>query len=105
MIDISPIQVVMVLVIALLAFGPRRLPELGRTIGRQVREVRSALNPLEEATGARPRWAATRPTVSVCMTWSATSSSGHRTAIIRTIPAHQRTAARGSMKSLACSAS
>ncbi|MGI9539504.1 MAG: Sec-independent protein translocase subunit TatA/TatB [Miltoncostaeaceae bacterium] len=48
MIDISPIQVVMVLVVALLAFGPRRLPELGRTIGRQVREVRSALNPLEE---------------------------------------------------------
>lgn len=54
MIDISPIQVVMVLVIALLAFGPRRLPELGRTIGRQVREVRSALNPLEEVANTRP---------------------------------------------------
>lgn len=44
----------MVLVVALLAFGPRRLPELGRTIGRQVREVKSALNPLDEMASPRP---------------------------------------------------
>jgi sec-independent protein translocase protein TatA len=41
--DISPIQIVIVLVIALLVFGPKRLPELGRTIGRGLREFKSSV--------------------------------------------------------------
>jgi len=41
--DISPIQVVIVLVIALLVFGPKRLPEMGRTIGRGLREFKSSV--------------------------------------------------------------
>ena len=43
MFDISPIQIVIVLVIALLVFGPKRLPELGRTIGRGMREFKSSV--------------------------------------------------------------
>jgi sec-independent protein translocase protein TatA len=41
MIDISPIQILMVVAIALLVFGPKRLPEIGRMMGRGVREFRS----------------------------------------------------------------
>ena len=44
MIDISPIQILIVLVIALLVFGPRRLPEMGRNIGRGLRELKSSIN-------------------------------------------------------------
>jgi TatA/E family protein of Tat protein translocase len=41
--DISPIQILIVLVIALLVFGPKRLPELGRTVGRGLREFKSSV--------------------------------------------------------------
>ncbi len=44
MFDLSPIQLVLVLVIALLAIGPKRLPEVGRTIGRTMREVRGVIS-------------------------------------------------------------
>ena len=43
MFDFSPIQIILVLVIALLVFGPRRLPEMGRSLGRGLREFKSAV--------------------------------------------------------------
>jgi sec-independent protein translocase protein TatA len=42
-IDFSPIQILIVLVIALIVFGPKRLPEMGRSIGRGLREFRGAI--------------------------------------------------------------
>ncbi len=42
MFDISPIQIIIVLVIALLVFGPKRLPEMGRSIGRGLRELKGS---------------------------------------------------------------
>lgn len=44
MFDISPIQIIIVLVIALLVFGPKKLPELARSVGRGVREFRGAIS-------------------------------------------------------------
>lgn len=35
-------EIVFILVLALLVFGPRRLPEIGRTIGRGLGEFRRA---------------------------------------------------------------
>ena len=43
MFDISPIQIIIVLAIALLVFGPKRLPEMGRSIGRGVRDFKDGL--------------------------------------------------------------
>jgi len=48
MFDFSPVQILLVLVIALIVFGPKRLPELGRTLGRGLREFRSHVSGLGE---------------------------------------------------------
>jgi sec-independent protein translocase protein TatA len=51
--DISPIQIIIVLVIALLVFGPKRLPDMGRSIGRGIREFKGAV--LDHDDAARDR--------------------------------------------------
>jgi sec-independent protein translocase protein TatA len=40
-------EVIFILVLALLIFGPKRLPEIGRTLGRGMSEFRKASNDLK----------------------------------------------------------
>lgn len=40
--NIGVAEIVIILVLALLVFGPKRLPEMGRSIGRGVREFKKA---------------------------------------------------------------
>ena len=44
--NIGPLEVVIVLVIVLIIFGPKRLPQLGRSLGRGLREFRSSVTGL-----------------------------------------------------------
>jgi sec-independent protein translocase protein TatA len=41
---IGPMELVIVLVIALLVLGPKRLPEVGRSIGRGMREFKESIS-------------------------------------------------------------
>lgn len=41
--DFSPIQLIIVLVIILLVFGAKRLPELGRNLGAGAREFKDGI--------------------------------------------------------------
>jgi sec-independent protein translocase protein TatA len=41
---IGPTELVIVLVIALIVLGPKRLPEAGRAIGRGMREFKESLS-------------------------------------------------------------
>jgi sec-independent protein translocase protein TatA len=41
---LQPTHLLFVLVIALLVLGPKRLPEVGRTLGNGIRDFRSAIN-------------------------------------------------------------
>lgn len=40
--SVGPLEIVIVLVLALLVFGPKQLPQAGRSLGRAVREFRKA---------------------------------------------------------------
>jgi TatA/E family protein of Tat protein translocase len=83
MFDIGLQELVVIFLIALLVFGPKNLPQLGRALGRAMREFRRASDefrstietnlqinepdpiptptPEPAATGSTPDWAATQP--------------------------------------------
>ena len=42
--NIGPLEIVVILIIALIVFGPKRLPELGRSMGKGIREFKSSLS-------------------------------------------------------------
>lgn len=48
----SPVQIGIVLLIALIVFGPKKLPEIGRQIGQALRELRKASNEVMNAFNA-----------------------------------------------------
>ena len=41
--NIGPVEIIIVLVIVLLIFGPKRLPDLGRSLGRGMREFKDSV--------------------------------------------------------------
>jgi sec-independent protein translocase protein TatA len=42
--NIGPLEIAVVLIIVLIIFGPKRLPELGQSMGRGIREFRSSIS-------------------------------------------------------------
>ena len=42
--NIGPLEIALVLVIALVVFGPKRLPELGKSMGKGIREFKGSLS-------------------------------------------------------------
>ncbi|HEX2707354.1 MAG TPA: twin-arginine translocase TatA/TatE family subunit [Solirubrobacterales bacterium] len=46
--NIGPLEIIVVLIIALVVFGPKRLPELGSSLGKGIREFRDTV------TGDKP---------------------------------------------------
>jgi TatA/E family protein of Tat protein translocase len=48
MFGIGPLELVVILVVALLVFGPKRVPELARTVGRGLAEFRRASHDLRQ---------------------------------------------------------
>ena len=65
--DVSPIQLIIVMIIALVVLGPKRLPEMGRSLGKGIREFKQSVSgddspPLPAAVNASPE-DQTMPTV------------------------------------------
>ncbi len=48
--QIGPLELIIVLVIALLVLGPGRLPDVGAALGKSIREFRKATSDVQEAT-------------------------------------------------------
>ncbi|HEX8958855.1 MAG TPA: twin-arginine translocase TatA/TatE family subunit [Solirubrobacterales bacterium] len=59
--NVGPLELAIVLIIALIVFGPKRLPELGRSLGKGIREFRGSLSgehddePRGEVEAPKPR--------------------------------------------------
>jgi sec-independent protein translocase protein TatA len=41
--NIGPLEIIVVLIIALIVFGPKRLPELGNSLGKGIREFKESV--------------------------------------------------------------
>ena len=41
--NIGPMEILVVLIIALVVFGPKRLPELGKSLGKGINEFRGSV--------------------------------------------------------------
>ena len=46
--NIGPLEIVIVLIIVLIVFGPKRLPEMGRSLGRGMREFKNSITGPDE---------------------------------------------------------
>jgi sec-independent protein translocase protein TatA len=45
---VGPFEILILLVVALLVFGPKRLPEMGRSLGKGMRDFKKALSAEDE---------------------------------------------------------
>ncbi len=59
--SVGPVELIIVLVIALLVIGPRRLPEMGSAVGKTIREFRKASTDISEAATLEPEAKSAQP--------------------------------------------
>jgi sec-independent protein translocase protein TatA len=53
--NIGPMELVIVLVVALLILGPKRLPQAGRSLGQGMREFKDSLTGSSAAAADEPK--------------------------------------------------
>ncbi len=58
---LSPVHLVIILVVALLIFGPKRLPEIGSGLGKTIREFRKSMNDIQQDAGLDQKASAQEP--------------------------------------------
>ncbi|MGH2429219.1 MAG: twin-arginine translocase TatA/TatE family subunit [Candidatus Limnocylindria bacterium] len=51
----GPAELILLLVIVLIIFGPGKLPDIGNAIGKGIREFRKASNEIEESVRGEPK--------------------------------------------------
>jgi sec-independent protein translocase protein TatA len=66
---IGPLEIIIVLIIVLIIFGPKRLPDLGRSLGKGMREFKDSVTgrdkdelPASEDKAEKPGPVAAEPT-------------------------------------------
>lgn len=87
MFNIGPAEMIVILIIALIVFGPKRLPEIGRTVGKGLREFRRASQDIRdefegslqdepETPAAEPAKSAGEPNLSETETGATSEGAG-----------------------------
>ena len=46
---LGPTELILILVVALMLFGPSKLPEIGKAVGKGLREFKNATNELKDS--------------------------------------------------------
>lgn len=49
MFDLGTQELIVIFIVAFLVFGPKKLPELGRTLGKGIRELKAAMRGVRES--------------------------------------------------------
>ncbi len=52
--NIGPLEIAIVLIIAVMVFGPKRLPELGSSLGRSIRGFKETMGGEESSEDPKP---------------------------------------------------
>jgi TatA/E family protein of Tat protein translocase len=78
MLTVGPQEMIVIFLVALVLFGPKKLPELGKTIGKALTEFRRASNDLK-ATFEREMHNLERETESFKQVADSTANSIHQT--------------------------
>jgi sec-independent protein translocase protein TatA len=65
--NVGPMEIIVVLIIALIVFGPKKLPELGKSLGKGINEFKGSITashdaPAEPAAVTAPAPVAAAPT-------------------------------------------
>lgn len=50
----GPVELIVILVIALIILGPGKLPDVGAALGKSIREFRKAATDIQEAASTNP---------------------------------------------------
>jgi sec-independent protein translocase protein TatA len=51
--NVGPLEIIVVLIIVLIVFGPKRLPEMGRSLGKGIREFKNSVTGADDDDEAR----------------------------------------------------
>jgi sec-independent protein translocase protein TatA len=57
----SPIELIIILVVVLIVFGPKRLPDLGRSLGKGMREFKESVTGKDKDELELPEGSADKP--------------------------------------------
>ncbi|MEW6046208.1 MAG: twin-arginine translocase TatA/TatE family subunit [Bacillota bacterium] len=53
--NIGPTELLVILLLALIIFGPGKLPQLGRAVGQSFREFKESINPSRQEQPEAPK--------------------------------------------------
>jgi TatA/E family protein of Tat protein translocase len=59
--NVGPMEILVVLIIALVVFGPKKLPELGNSLGKGIREFKGSIGGHDEQPSVTPTAPAAEP--------------------------------------------
>jgi sec-independent protein translocase protein TatA len=87
-------ELIIIFVIALIIFGPRKLPELGRSLGKSLAEFKKASNELRSTLEEEIRLEEQRASIDAAKAPSTQATSPAAASTPAPVPAPQETVAR-----------
>ncbi len=61
MFGLQPLHLLLIIVVALIIFGPKRLPEIGRALGKSINEFKAASREVTDSLSAEPSSSPAQP--------------------------------------------